>query len=474
MKNKHLFECLFTDIEILEEKYIDELRGLRGKLVKLKWQQSDRLNSNFRLYPRSVLENVIGDITSRIELASNRKGIPVYGWPFHPSDGIGNLSDISHMFTKVWMETDGSCWGHCLILDDPIGKKIQTLYELGPIGVSSRGFGTMTSKKMKLDGKTVPYFEINSDYRCRTPGDFVTFPSVKDASTNEADALREIQVCETRCNGGDCLIPDNKEHSKEDVSSTINNKGEKMKTLKELKEEFPEIYKLHEDTLAEKDKEIKTKDDRIVEVEAELETEKEKVKTLGGDNAELKKVKDTFETTLNGLKDVVDTALEVESEEDPSNKPEQKPAEENTKELDSAKAENEKLKAEIKKRDDANVKTKLEGEISAKVTEELAKDDYKVYRELIKKRIFDEEGNLTVNFESVDEVAKKIESINGEISATITEGKKLDVIQNTDEKGKIHPEGKTDLAELDAEYDEYVSSGGQKTFEEFKKSKEQK
>jgi len=475
-KEQHIFECMFTDVEIVSEKVIDEAKGVKQIEVKLRWQQCGTINSNGRLYPKPVLQRVIGDLNSRIELANSRKGPNVYGMPFHPADGIGRLTDVSHIFTKAWMEEDGSCWAHALILANDHGQKIQTLHKKGPIGVSSRGFGTMTEKKMKLEGKTVKYHEINDDYHCETPGDFVIRPSVKGAGTyegySESEALEAVLICEAHLNEDAPLI----NPKKEDI---------KMKTLEELKKENPEAYKLHEDaiaekdtTIAERDTTIGEKDAKITNLEAELKAEKEKVKTLGTENAEAIEAKDTAETALNGIKDVVDTALETEEDPDKGNKPSEK--EGNNKEdaklkedLKSKTEKVEKLEAEIQKRDDADVKSKLAVEVTAKITEELEKDEYKVYKALIEKKLYDEKGSLTVEIESVDKVEETIKSINAEISATITEGKKLEITSDTDEVGKVHPEGdagKLSDEQIEALYDEAKASGYKKSIEEFKKT----
>lgn len=465
MKKQTIFECLFTDVEVISEKVVDEARGLKEIEIKLRWQKWGTINANGRLYPKPVLQRVIGDLNSRIELASNRKGPNVYGMPFHPADGVGRLTDVSHIFTKVWMEEDGACWGHALILANPLGQAIQALYEKGPIGVSSRGFGTMTKKTTKLEGKTVQYFEINDDFRCETPGDFVIRPSVAGAGTYESftedEARIQIQLCEA--------------HSNEGVSLIDNKNEENMKTLEELKKENPEVFKLHTEALAEKDETITNKDSEIIKLEAELAVEKEKVKTLGEENAEAKEAKDTAETALNGIKDVVDTALETEEDPDKGNKPAEGSTKGDAKLKEDLKVSTEKvvkLEAEIQKRDDADVKSKLNTEVATKIGEELGKDEYKVYKALIEKKLFDKDGVLTVEIESVDKVEETIKSINAEISTTITEGKKLEITSKTDEKGIVHPEGeveKTTAEQLEADYAEAKKSGYTKTLEDYKK-----
>ena len=473
MEKRCIIEGFVTDIQIVSEKVIDEAKGLKEVTVKVLWNWKDRINSNGRLYPESVLQRTIGDLSSRIELANNRRGIPVYGMPFHPRDGIGELTQVSHIINKVWMENDGSVWGEATILSNPLGQTIQTLYKKGPIGASCRGFGTMTEKKMKLEGKMVKYYEINDDYDCATPFDFVIRPSVKGAGAYESEQqiLEDIQRCEAHLNKNVPLINPKKEDN--------------MKTLEELKKENPEAYKLHEDaiaekdvTIAEKDTAITEKETRITELETELKAEKEKVKTLGTENAEAKDAKDTAETALNGIKDVVDTALETEEDPDKGNKPSEgdKDNKGDAKLKEDLKNETEKvvkLEAEIQKRDDDAAKSKLTTEVAAKITEELEKDEYKIYKALIEKKLYDEKGKLTVEIESVDKVEETIKSINAEISATITEGKKLEITTDTDEIGKVHPEGdagKLSDEQIEALYDEAKASGYKKSIEEFKKT----
>jgi hypothetical protein len=472
MKQPCIIEGFVTNIKVISEKTIDEAKGLKEAVIKVLWNQKNKINSNGRLYTEAVLQRTIGDLNSRTELAKNRRGLPVYGMPFHPKDGIGDLTQVSHIINKVWMEEDGSCWGEATVLSNSLGQIIQTLYEKGPIGASCRGFGTMTEKKMKLEGKMVKYYEINDDYQCATPFDFVIRPSVKSAGTYESEQqiLEDIQQCEIRLNENVSLIDPKKE--------------DKMKKLKDLKDEHPEIYKLHEDvvaekdtTIAEKDTAIAKKETRITELEAELKAEKEKIKTLGEENADLTEAKDAAETALNGIKDVVDTALETEEDPDKGNKPSEgdKGDKGDAKLKEDLKTSTEKvvkLEAEIQKRDDETVKAKLTKEITAKVTEELGKDGYKVYKALIEKRLYDKDGKLTVEIESVDKVGETIKSINDEISATITEGKKLEITTDTDEKGKVHPEGKTEVSDeqVEALYDEAVASGYSKSIEEFKKT----
>lgn len=473
MKKRCIIEGFVTDIEVVSEKIIDEVKGLKEVTIKVLWNWKDKINSNLRLYPESVLLRTIGDLNSRIELAKNRRGLPVYGMPFHPKDGIGELTQVSHIINKVWMENDGSVWGEATILSNSLGQDIQTLYKKGPIGASCRGFGTMTEKKMKLEGKMVKYYEINDDYNCATPFDFVIRPSVKGAGAYESEQqiLEDVQRCEA--------------HLNKDVPLINNLNEEKMKNIDELKKENPEAYKLHEDaiaekdvTIAERDTTIGEKDTKITGLEAELKAEKEKVKTLGTENAEAIEAKDTAETALNGIKDVVDTALETEEDPNKGDKPSEgdKTNKGDAKLKEDLKTSTDKvvkLEAEIQKRDDETAKSKLTTEVTARITEELEKDDYKVYKALIEKKLYDGKGKLTVEIESVDKVEETIKSINAEISATITEGKKLEITSDPKEVGKVHPEGdagKLSDEQVEALYDEARASGYSKSIEEFKKT----
>ena len=101
MKQPCIIEGFVTNIEVISEKTIDEVKGLKEAVIKVLWNQKDKINSNGRLYTEAVLQRVIGDLNSRTELAKNRRGLPVYGMPFHPKDGMTLLPIYISVNQKV-------------------------------------------------------------------------------------------------------------------------------------------------------------------------------------------------------------------------------------------------------------------------------------------------------------------------------------------------------------------------------------
>lgn len=221
MKNKNLIEVLLGSAEILEER-IDENTGDVEIDIGAKFQHADRINSNGRLYPRAILEREIDKIGEKIENDEN-----VYGLAFHPADGIGKPSNISHEWTSVCINEKGECWGELTILPTTEGKEIQKILKSGrKLGISSRGTGTLTKKTGSINGKKVEYMEVNEDYRLISPGDFVLAPAVPDAQAEIPEQIqKDIQILESEMNG----IPIQENNEDKNMK-----KGLKEETIKEL------------------------------------------------------------------------------------------------------------------------------------------------------------------------------------------------------------------------------------------------
>jgi len=149
--------------------------------VTVIWQKADTINSNGRLYPRNILEREVERINQKIS-----KGETIYGQAFHPEDGFGKTTDISHEWKKVWMEDDGVCKGIISLLDTDKGKDIKAILSNGrKLGISSRGLGSTVEKE--IDGKKIR--EIQPDFKLLSPGDWVVAPSVQGAGNIQESLL---------------------------------------------------------------------------------------------------------------------------------------------------------------------------------------------------------------------------------------------------------------------------------------------
>lgn len=174
--SKLLLEMTAPEMKVLSEE-IDEKTGDKSLRVQVKWQQADLINGNSRRYPRAILRREIERLTPLIKTGR------VFGSSFHPKDE-GQINDITHIFESIEMLNDGACVGVVKVLPTSRGKDVQTIINAGGhIGMSSRGYGTVTPKEEEdvATGKRVKFDEVNTDYTLKSPGDFVLNPSVGDA-----------------------------------------------------------------------------------------------------------------------------------------------------------------------------------------------------------------------------------------------------------------------------------------------------
>ena len=223
MRKPILLESLIAEVEVLDEKIVNEATGDTELYIKVKkWQEAGTINANGRRYRSELLQREIDLVMERIE-----KGEAIWGHPFHPKDGQGKTDEVSHKWTEVSMDENGVCSGLVTVLPTTTGKNIQVLLKSGPVGLSSRGFGTATQKEEVIDGKKTKFLDVNDDYGMVVPGDWVTSPSVSGAR-GQAEAIMEI---ESELNKGLDLIKDSNKFQ-----------GVNMK-LEELKAKYPELVK---------------------------------------------------------------------------------------------------------------------------------------------------------------------------------------------------------------------------------------
>jgi len=265
MNKKKLFEYSAPECKVLEEQ-VDDVTKDRIMRVEVKWQHADRLNGNGRIYPRSILEREINRFKPLIKEGK------ATGCSFHPV-GEGKIDDITHLWEDVWMEPDGSCMGTIKILPTDKGRNAQVLIRNGGhIGLSSRGVGTVSTRRMAVDGVEEKIVEVvNDDYILESPGDFVLTPSVPDAGIRK--------VLESKFSNDNVLVEgeENMERKDEEINQLNQKINELMNTI-ELKDknivEMRELLKMAEKALSEvvEDSDVDVKDelDRSVETISEI------------------------------------------------------------------------------------------------------------------------------------------------------------------------------------------------------------
>lgn len=145
-----------------KENSTDKRMRIRGKL-----QEKDVKNGNGRIYPGEVLEKQINEyIKGPVNTSTSTGELD------HPESSIINLSNVSHLITKVWWEGN-DVMGELLLLNTPAGKIAQEIVMAGiPLGISSRGMGSV-----KQIGESV---EVQDDFELLT-FDLVSVPSTPNA-----------------------------------------------------------------------------------------------------------------------------------------------------------------------------------------------------------------------------------------------------------------------------------------------------
>lgn len=142
-----------VDLPSFEKKEISNIIP-ESVCVSAILQKADVKNKNGRIYPRSVLENVIRQYQELINLNS------AFGETDHPEESVVSLKNVPHRIKKIWW-VDNVVYGDLeLILSEGYrktgmiscaGDNIHNLiFNYGAtIGISSRGVGSL----MEIDGK---------------------------------------------------------------------------------------------------------------------------------------------------------------------------------------------------------------------------------------------------------------------------------------------------------------------------------
>lgn len=448
MKRLALCEPQLVECEVIGEEVIDEKTQESVLKVSVKWQQADLINTNKRVYPRSILEREINRIQPDLKAGK------VFGAAYHPDKGGAEVPDVAMIWRSAKIEKDGSCTGKIDILPTRHGKDAQTIIKAGgSIGISSRGYGTTTQKTDIIGGERQSFSQVNDDFFLKTPGDIVLSPSVADAGVRE--------MLES--------------HFNENADSEISNNGSVMSkiTLKQLKEDAPEVLKEHEAEVkkaaeAEADKEVKSDEALAAERKKEIEAAvDEKLKPIQAEVTGLKeKQKQSTEAVANFAASYfeINEVATGDEEDNKDNKTEDKKG--NTdleKKVADLEQKNVDLETKIKAREDKEKEDVTSIETQKKVKEAFNKAIEKEnHKSLIEKELVNEDGIVAIDKE--EDVKQAVETAKTKISAMLTEAKKLNIISgDIDALGKIDdPEGektKAKAAGIQQRYDEAVESG---------------
>jgi len=146
------------------------------------------INKNRRKYPLMILQKAVHEFNNKIRAKK------AWGGQDHP-EGTKNLAikDVSHILTRAEVKDEKVYIEGKILKNTPEGKKILSMINVGTVGISARGAGTMISKK---DNKGEKYNEVNMDYRL-LGADFCPDQSV-DIATVSRDSLFESAPVEIK------------------------------------------------------------------------------------------------------------------------------------------------------------------------------------------------------------------------------------------------------------------------------------
>jgi hypothetical protein len=371
-------------------------------IVRGEFARGDRATENRRLYRTGLWEREI----KRLE--KSLKENTVLGEADHPESGRTSLKRVSHILTNLQI-VDNVVVGECVILNTTEGKNLKAIFEGGgSIGVSSRGFGTVTPGKM---GESI----VNDDYK------LITFDFVVDPAnpTSYPTVYKEsIEATQGVFTGGQ-LEP-------ETVTEA------KITTLSDLKESNPALW---ESFISDAEKELDQKLAKkwaqmiVAEKQAGREEGKEEAKA---DAAQALRAEfaDNLKSALEQMRQEVATTVRAELMQDPEVAA-AKPALENIKaalaplfkspavvEQDTAA-----LAALQAKLDEANLKIKSLEEQNAELAQWTKEAAYKYKLECIINQKGPEHAELVRNlvgnvtkFESLKDLEKRVSSIMEEIT----------------------------------------------------------
>jgi len=287
---------LLTGISTPVHLTLEESEG-KGTFAKGEFGRVDVPTQNGRIYGKKITQKNID------RLSESLSKLAVYGELDHPSDGKTKLSRASHILTSLHIDEDGRVIGVAKILDTPNGLTLQKIIEAGgAVGVSSRGFGTVTKAN---DGSGNE--NVNDDYLMKTY-DFVADPAMAtaypDIFTEETDdeILKENNFTVEMLKSEfpelvTCMIEDTKiQFNDNDIEKIVKDKVKKLE--KTIREEYEK--KLTDLTLSMKDEakviamEELNNDPEHVGAKAILQKISEMVSIYHGD-ADMIAIKDAME-----------------------------------------------------------------------------------------------------------------------------------------------------------------------------------
>jgi len=164
---KLIAEYVENDLEVIIEA---KEGGGKNYVIEGVFAQADKKNRNGREYPMAVMQSAVNKYVT--EQVSKDRAV---GELNHPEGPTINLDKVSHKITDLRWE-GSNVVGKASILKTPMGQIVEGLLDGGvKLGVSSRGMGSLVSKK--------GIQHVGGDFMLSTV-DIVQDPSAPEAFVN--------------------------------------------------------------------------------------------------------------------------------------------------------------------------------------------------------------------------------------------------------------------------------------------------
>jgi len=264
-----LVETFFSNTkhEIVESEGKDPQWIISGVMAK-----ADIPTLNKTIYSREVLNNTLKPLQERVKEGLVRMLMD------HPeasllSNGTPSLEKSAALMLEVSdVQEDGNVYYKAQILDNKNGDIIKSILKAGgKVGNSTRGYGSI--KESEYPPHKGKYKVVGMDYELRTT-DFVEDPAVVDTERS--------------------------------MKYENNNRSEEMKTIEELRTEFPGLIEAYEAT-------FKSQIDELGKFKAMLESVIAQIKTVTPDNFKVipeSEIISEKETKISEMRQLLANALE--------------------------------------------------------------------------------------------------------------------------------------------------------------------
>lgn len=165
---------LITELttENLAFNTINEDNGKRKLYIEGVFAQSEIVNRNNRVYPKSVMEAAMTKY-----IGEKVKNCTAYGELGHPQGPKINEDRISHLIESLTWDGNNVV-GKARVLDTNMGRIVEGIMDGGGrVGVSTRGLGSVKPNNRGI-------MEVQNDFRIATAADIVTDPSGPNCMVN--------------------------------------------------------------------------------------------------------------------------------------------------------------------------------------------------------------------------------------------------------------------------------------------------